>query len=784
MPNLARSANAEPRRARSGVTDKPIDYSVPYRAREKGAFRHYGFFPFFAKKPWPVIQEYINHYSSPGDLICDPFSGSGVTAVEALVLGRRAVASDINPVARFITRMTAIAPVDLAALRIAYEYVRSVAQAPIESLNSMSAEDLSSLLGDLDYPHTPIPLTVRRGGAETVDHLHTPRQLAGLTILRDAINQVNDDSLRDLLRVALCRTIRYTNKTYDLPIAKEGQKRRSPYAGNSNFLRRFSYSLADRSHFYEHPVWAAFEHTIENVFKAKEETNGLIGNRYPANFILGELPASRIHELTGEGAVDYCFTDPPYSNEIYFLDLSVLWAAWLGFDITDGSRHDELIEGGVDNKSREQFEREFALAMESISKALKPDRWFTLVYKHRDLSLWRNIVAACESSGLQYINSVWQDVRITSTRQIECPNINPKGDMYLNFRKMTRRRFESVYPKAEVIDLPTRPNYLMKEIERLIVSYLGADITLITSGVIQQILDSRAFRDYRENPAALEQDIRKLVRGTPMFTTWRLNDETYWILSPHAAVDPSLPTRDRARYYAFELLRDKGEAAEGEISAHLLTRFSNEPVSGKTFADNIPALLRQVGREVTHRRWQFDETRVTRYKQLRLFFQSARADQLRQRIQERELSHEIPLRPNYEGLAALYDCLHSANMDNMDFEKQWARLLKVLRIVLQRMLDGFEAQVEKVLAIGDWARHGVDLRNTPFEDILLQIVLRSEDRPLSLYQEIADKAFSNLNDDDILLQFHLLTATEWEHAVQITQPDQQGVLGISVLDRV
>lgn len=784
MPNLARNADAEPRSTRPRVTDNPIDYSIPYKSRAKGASRHYGFFPFFAKKPWPVIQEYINHYTSPGDLVCDPFSGSGVTAVESLVLGRRAAASDINPIARFITRMTAVAPVDLEALKMAYEYVRSVAQDAIEALNSMSEADLHGLLRTLDYPRNPIPLTVRRGGAETIDQLHTPRQLAGLTILRDAINQVNDDLLRDLLRVGLCRTIRYTNKTYDLPVAKEGQKRRSPYAGNANFLRRFSYSLADQTHFYEHPVWTAFEHTLENVFEAKEETNRLIGERYnPTNFTLGEVPASRIHELTGEGAVDYCFTDPPYSNEIYFVDLSILWAAWLGFDITDEIRHDELIEGGVDNKSRQQFESEFAAAMESVARALKPDRWFTLVYKHRDLSLWQSIVAACENSGLQYRNSVWQDVKITSTRQIECPNFNPKGDMYLNFRKMSRKRFEAIYPKAEVIDLPTRPNYFVKEIERFIVSYLGADIALITAGVIQQVLDSRAFRDYQGNPTSLEQDISKIVRQNPAFTTWQFNSETYWVLSTQAQVDLSLPAIDRARYYVFELLREKNEATEGEVSTHLLTKFSNEPI-GQTLADDIPALLRQVGRVISHRRWQFDETRVTRYKQLRLFFQSASADQLRERIQARDLFHEAPLRPNYEGLASLYDRLHEANVANKNFEAQWGKLLKILKLILQRMLDNFEDQIEKVLAFGEWAQQGVDLRNTPFEDILLQIVLRSEDRPLSLYQEIAERAFSNLNDDEILIQFHLLTTKEWQHALVTAQLRQQeGALGLSILDR-
>ena len=95
------------------VTDTPDITGIPYRTRTSEAKRHFGFIPFFAKKPWNVVQEYIKHYRVYGETICDPFCGSGVTAVESLVLGRRAIATDINRLARFITRMTAVSPVHI-----------------------------------------------------------------------------------------------------------------------------------------------------------------------------------------------------------------------------------------------------------------------------------------------------------------------------------------------------------------------------------------------------------------------------------------------------------------------------------------------------------------------------------------------------------------------------------------------------------------------------------------------------------------------------------------------
>lgn len=47
----------------------------------------------------------IKIFSRPGDLIFDPFMGGGTTIVEAMVLGRNAVGTDINSLSKFITEV-------------------------------------------------------------------------------------------------------------------------------------------------------------------------------------------------------------------------------------------------------------------------------------------------------------------------------------------------------------------------------------------------------------------------------------------------------------------------------------------------------------------------------------------------------------------------------------------------------------------------------------------------------------------------------------------------------
>ncbi len=48
-------------------------------------------------KPLRLMQSIVNHYSRPGDLVCDPCAGGATTLLAAAIEGRRAVGSEIDP---------------------------------------------------------------------------------------------------------------------------------------------------------------------------------------------------------------------------------------------------------------------------------------------------------------------------------------------------------------------------------------------------------------------------------------------------------------------------------------------------------------------------------------------------------------------------------------------------------------------------------------------------------------------------------------------------------------
>jgi 16S rRNA G966 N2-methylase RsmD len=85
------------------------------------------------KKPHDAIRQYIRHYTKPGDIVMDPFSGSGGTALAALLENRKAIAIDRSPAATFITK-NHCTPVDPTALRRAFAALEQKVSAEINWL--------------------------------------------------------------------------------------------------------------------------------------------------------------------------------------------------------------------------------------------------------------------------------------------------------------------------------------------------------------------------------------------------------------------------------------------------------------------------------------------------------------------------------------------------------------------------------------------------------------------------------------------------------------------------
>lgn len=71
--------------------------SVLVSGRRNSAF--YNAHSYHTKVPPEAITPFVEHFTKPGDVVLDPFCGSGMTGVAAALAGRRAILNDLSPAA-------------------------------------------------------------------------------------------------------------------------------------------------------------------------------------------------------------------------------------------------------------------------------------------------------------------------------------------------------------------------------------------------------------------------------------------------------------------------------------------------------------------------------------------------------------------------------------------------------------------------------------------------------------------------------------------------------------
>ena len=419
---------------RASIT--PIVAVIP--AERQAAARHYGVHPYFTRRPANVVRAYVERYSQPGDTVLDPFGGTGVTAIEAMLVGRRAVHNDLNPFANFITSNIADTTLpSTVPLKQAFTRIETACAGSLAEIEHADEKTVECRLRSLPLPeNVRLP---RNSDAEFFRDLFTPRQLAGLAMLKQAIDVEADERIRGPLLLAWSASVAKLNKTF---LSAEG---RAESRGGSSIFSIYRYKLANRV--VELPIWETFRGRFLNVVAAKEEVLQLrdhFNRTHTARLHVDSRTHLRVlaqdaavlSKTLDSRSIDYIFTDPPYGAHIAYLDLSILWNHWLGFSVTEEARAAEAIVGGECGLSEDHYRRKLAESIHDCLRVLKPDRWLSVVFQHWDTSYFAAILEAAREHGGLLKAAVTQerDVIWSMHKKKNSENVL-SGEMILTFYK-------------------------------------------------------------------------------------------------------------------------------------------------------------------------------------------------------------------------------------------------------------------------------------------------------------------------------------------------------------
>lgn len=449
--------------------------------KKQAAKRHFGVHGYFTKQAWNVVQQYIMNFTQKGDTVLDPFGGGGSTLIESLMVHRKAIHIDLNPLSVFITK-SLVAPVDLIKLQDEFENIKT------NFINNLPQSESEIKVALKKYPYPKGVSLTKDADVDSIEELFTDKQLAQLGYLKFLILKVKEEAIRNSLLLSFSSTITKTNKTY------HPSKSRGDNAGDSAAFRYYRYRIAPEG--VDLNLIDSFETKYKKMVAAKREMSVAINTKTIHNASIFKGDATDLKSIKTE-SIDYVYTDPPYGSKIAYLDLSTMWNAWLDFKISEEDYNKEAIEGGSRNKTSNEYGELLTKSIKELYRVLKFNRWMSFVFAHKDPKYWHLIVDVAEKAGFEYAGAVKQSNGQSSFKKRQNPFSVLSGQLIINFKKVkTPQAIQKTNLGAEIYDI------VIETIESVIAENDGANLEqindkLILTGLELGFLDilSKEYKD-------------------------------------------------------------------------------------------------------------------------------------------------------------------------------------------------------------------------------------------------------------------------------------------------
>lgn len=466
---------------------------------------------YWSRKPWFIIDWYIQKYSKENHLVLDPFCGSGIIGLQSILANRNFIGYDLNPFAIFLAKNSMKIDYDQTSFEkegvILEQAVRNKIMALYKAKNKYilytilgkkNGKDYNAVTADenfrnkekvtlskseleptvkipknLHYPDKNFPTKFYKDrfsykGVKRVSDMFTKRNILSLAVLYNAINNLPLKN-RNLFMLAFTNTLLHVSKLK---------------AENVRPLGVNNFWIPDD--FIEENVWWRFVDRVENVKMAKE----VITRKALQNKIL--KPVSKIYNKSSlkmseikDSSVDYLITDPPYGDTIQYSELSYIWNCWLEkeFDVEK-----EVIINPVQNKGINEYYNQLVSFIGEVKRVLKKDAYFTLAFHNKDLKIWISLAELIRDHGMD-LEDISSFDTFGSPYNKNWAKFSPKSDFYVTFinrRKAVKKRTsKKVYPYQianEIIKYLGKNNGKLFNLNKAYDVFVGVVISKIFDG--------------------------------------------------------------------------------------------------------------------------------------------------------------------------------------------------------------------------------------------------------------------------------------------------------------
>jgi len=410
----------------------------------------YGFHKYWGKKPAETVSFLVEQLSEPGEVVLDPFLGSGAIVREALMRERRVIASDLNPVAIELASLVADPP-SATEMQRALKDIESKMRPEIDrsyplpdgttathylwqgnelrqvwtkGSNGKLRVELVPSVADMavvekfrDYqPKALRPLHLfRNSRINSVWNmqwrdLFTGRALRNLELLRDAILEVSTARVRHALLMVLTASSGQMSKMV-FAIEKRGKASGDIRNGRVE-VGSWVIGLWRPELHFEINVWNCFDNKAQALVRGlqRERKYGYsprMSGR-PLDVVEGRAEVSLVNTdatdllaTLPEGSVDLLVTDPPHGDRIPYLELSEIWNAILGR--TPLFEQEIVVSNATERgKTSELYAERMKRVFQMAGQALSPDGRLAIMFNSRSEEEWGGLISATEAGHFHF----------------------------------------------------------------------------------------------------------------------------------------------------------------------------------------------------------------------------------------------------------------------------------------------------------------------------------------------------------------------------------------------
>ncbi len=631
---------------------------INYAVNPKPHTSMYLMHKYWARKPYNVVSHYIETYTKKGEIVLDPFCGSGPTPIEAIKLGRKGIGIDLNPMAIRITKMTAI-PIDITDIENCFNEVIKCSN-EIEKLyetkcncgskaNTLATiwnrddnlpeeiryfcvkcnerkakkpekEDLD-LLNKIEemkvpfwYPTTKLEYDTQdfkegthKAEYDSIDKLFTRRNLISLSIVFNEIQKIKNEKLKLLFEFVFTRISHLASKM--CPSADPGGKGHWSEFSATSFWPVHRYWIPPTN--MESNVLMLFENAIngvQGIVKGKQdskeqikyyrETDNFNDLNKDANFFIKNHNALELNEIIPRNSVDYVFTDPPYGGAIQYFELSTLWASWLKEKL---NYEDEITINRKQNKDFKYYHRMLTASFKQIFDVLKRGKYMTVTFHSTQIKVWTSIIKAIVLAGFDLEKIIYQPPARASAKGLLQPYGSATGDYYIRFRKPES---QTTLTPAEISQ--ERYERIVIEAAKRIIAERGEPIIYqhILNGIIVELKREGALLSGETNPedimkAQVEKEFILIdildKKGKKLGNKW-------WLKDPKSIPYLELiPLADRVETAIIDVLRDKVKVSYDDILQKIFIKFPNALTPD---TQSIKEILDEYANKTTDGKWR------------------------------------------------------------------------------------------------------------------------------------------------------------------------------------